>query len=761
MAKKDNNKYELERLENDLKAQGNRLESLIKLSNDTSFRERRKAISFNEFLNLCSRKPELIFRDIFQLFHDMIHHYVPSGIDEYMGDKESIGFLNYNFSQLFEEKVDDAFFADRLFANRLIKLFNSFRTGTQKNRIYLFEGPPGSGKSTFLKNLLYKLEEYTKSKEGVLYKTHWKIDIDKLKGIQKIEKIKQFKTSVGDTVKLDISERYLSFSCPNHDHPILQIPKQFRRTFLEELLPNNEFKKDLFTRTEYEWIFSEEPCSICNAIHHSLHNNIENPVDIYKMIYAKPVLFNRQLGEGISVFNPGDGIYRNLISNKKLQQKLDEFFDKTSIDFVHSYFAKTNNGIYALMDIKENNIERLQSLHGIISDGIHKVDLKEERVKSFFVGLINPTDKKHYEDIPSFKDRVITIKIPYVLDYNTEVRIYKEKFGAEIQKQFLPKVLENFAKIILATRLNTTTKSIKKWIPNPSKYSKFTDIDLLLLKMDIYTGKIPEWLKDEDIQKLTSSIRKEIISDAINEGLEGISGRLSINIFENLITQYKTNKELITQENIQKYIENNKWFKEKLPVGFIQSLEKSYDYNTLQEVKSSAYFYNKKEISDKISNYLFALNFDFGEKKKSPYTQQIVEISEEYLSQFEIEILNSDVTKIKRIQFRKKQQKDYIVQTLSQEMKIENKKLTDTTQFKELYKKYSKKLKENSLAPLFKNSSFRRAVSDYGTKEFNANDKKIRKIIEHIINNLVEKYHYDKKSSQQIILYLIDKKVQV
>jgi len=279
--------------------------------------------------------------------------------------------------------------------------------------------------------------------------------------------------------------------------------------------------------------------------------------------------------------------------------------------------------------------------------------------------------------------------------------------------------------------------------------------------MDIYTGKIPEWIKDEDVQKLTASIRSEIISDALNEGLNGISGRLSISIFENLIGKYKKSNKLITQENIQKFIEKNKWFKDKIPVGFIQSLEKSYDYNTLQEVKSSAYFFNKKEISDKILNYLFALNFDFGEKKKSPYTKQTIEISEDYLSQFEIEILESDVTKIKRIQFRKQQQKEYIVQTLSREIKMENKTITDTTQFKNLFKKYSKKLKESSLKPLFSNSSFRRAISDYGTKEFNANDKKMKKIIEHMIQNLIEKYHYDKESSQQIILYLIDKKLQI
>jgi len=56
--------------------------------------------------------------------------------------------------------------------------------------------------------------------------------------------------------------------------------------------------------------------------------------------------------------------------------------------------ALTNNGIYALMDIKDNNITRLLSLHGIISDGVHKVEHIEEKINTLFLGLVNPEDKK-------------------------------------------------------------------------------------------------------------------------------------------------------------------------------------------------------------------------------------------------------------------------------------------------------------------------------------------------------------------------------
>ncbi len=48
--------------------------------------------------------------------------------------------------------------------------------------------------------------------------------------------------------------------------------------------------------------------------------------------------------------------------------------------YLFSRYANTNNGIYALMDIKAHNKERFANLHGIISEGVHKVEeIEEER----------------------------------------------------------------------------------------------------------------------------------------------------------------------------------------------------------------------------------------------------------------------------------------------------------------------------------------------------------------------------------------------
>src|SRR5210317_1270091 len=154
------------------------------LNHSMSKFERRSSIPFEAFLSELVADPPVVIRNVFQIFHDMMKAYVGEGIEEYPDDPESIHYVLYDCTKLFVEGSDYPFFADRLFANRLISLVEALKRGAQQNKIYIFRGPPGCGKSTFLNNLLMKFEEYANTNAGLRYETVWHFDRKILKGFQ-------------------------------------------------------------------------------------------------------------------------------------------------------------------------------------------------------------------------------------------------------------------------------------------------------------------------------------------------------------------------------------------------------------------------------------------------------------------------------------------------------------------------------------------------------------------------------------------------
>jgi predicted Ser/Thr protein kinase len=719
----------------------------------------------------------------------MVKAYVGRGVDEYSDDPESIQYVNYDCSKLFVEGSDYPFFADRLFANRLVKVAEALKRGAQQNKIYIFEGPPGCGKSTFLNNLLMKFEEYANTEAGMRYETVWRFDRNILGSFTDyqdhpiFEKLSRLIDESSDNpAKSDpagnraesgnvspgyfddsympyLAEDFIEVPCPSHDNPILIIPKAHRREFFDDLFKNDEFKWNLSTEKEYEWVFKDNPCTICSSLYEALLCRLKDPKKVYEMLYARPYRFNRRLGEGISVFNPGDKTLRqNVLTNPILQNRINRLLkDSNEVKYIFSQYAKTNNGVYALMDVKSHNTERLIELHNIISEGVHKVDDIEESVESLLLAVMNPEDQKNIEGFQSFLDRIEYINIPYVMDLSTEVEIYRNIFGKHIDGHFLPRVLHNFARVIISTRLNTKSEAMLEWIGDPEKYRLYCDENLQLLKMEIYTGYIPKWLKEKDRKRLKAKRRRKIIAESEKEGRHGISGRDSIKMFNKFFSAYTKKNKLINMSDLCKFFSNlGKDHKSTIPQGFLDSLLRMYDYTILQEVKESLYYYNEEQIAREIQNYLFAINFEIGSVETCTYTGEKLEITEELLEAIEKRLLGNKVDKNQRLVFREETQKEYTTNTLTQEIIVEGLPMTETKIFVDMRDRYVYNLKEKVLDPFLENENFRRAIKDYDAEDFKTYDKRIRDDVTYLINNLCEKYRYSELGAKEVCIYVID-----
>ena len=734
--------------------------------------EQRAPIPFDEFLKVFMDKPKTVSRNVFHLFHDMIKEYLKEGTDEYPDDPESIHYVYYDCRKLFISESDHPFFADRLFANRLVNMVEALLRGTQQNKIYIFEGPHGSGKSTFLNNLLMKFEQYANLEENARYEVIWRLSRQQMATFAEHE-VNSFLDKLArllDEYELDQNQvlearnslsagEYIEIPCPSHDNPLLIIPRQHRRQFLDDLLEDNPVRGKIFTKKQYEWIFKNNPCTICSSIYQALLARTKSPADVFRMVYARPYRFNRRLGEGISVFTPGDKpLQRFVMSNEMLQGRINGLLrDSNAVKYICSNYAKTNNGVYALMDIKAYNVERLIELHNIISEGVHKVEELEENVDSLFLAVMNPEDIRDAQLFQSFSDRIEYIKISYVLDLNTEVEIYRNVFGRHVEDAFLPRVLHNFARVIISSRLNTRSEAMLEWIDDPARYSLFCDENLQLLKMEIYTGYIPPWLSEEDRNKLTAKVRRKIISESENEGDKGFSGRDSIKIFNEFYSTYARKDTLINMADLKSFFTKvYPEFTTMIPAGFLDSLLRMYDYTVLQAVKESLYYYNEEQIAREIQNYMFAVSFEPGTKVTCRFTREKLEIGEPFFEAIEFRLLGEGAEQEKRLEFRRATQKEYTAETLTQEIMAEGKDITATRLYNNLHARYIHNLKEKALDPFLENDNFRRAIKDYNREAFKTYDKRIRSDVGFLINNLCKKFGYPQKGAQEVCIYVID-----
>jgi len=736
--------------------------------------QRLKPVSFEEFLSILTAKPSQILRNVFQAFHDMIKCYVEEAEDTIAGDIDKFAFANYDCSRLFVEDSENPYFTDMLFANRFMKQMEYLRHGAQQNRIYIFYGPHGCGKSTFLNNLLKKFEIYSNTEEGCRYEIVWRLDRKTLqdkdpslfispfeKLIHYVEKKEEtgFSPEIKETLLTNTNADYIEVPCISHDNPFLAIPKEQRRAVLDELIKNDEFKWRLFTEKEYEWVFQEEVCTICSSIYHSLLERLGNPSEVFKMLYARPYHFNRRLGNGISVFNPGDRpLKQNVISNEMLQSRINSLFqDSNVISYLYSRFAKIHNGIYALMDIKAHNVDRMVELHNIISEGLHKVEDLEERVDSLFFALMNPEDKRNIRDFPSFEDRIQYIDIPYVLDVKTEVKIYYNIFGRHIEGSFLPMVLENFARIIICTRIGKKSQALAEWIKDPSKYKNFCDEQLMLLKMEMFSGHIPKWLKADDIKSLDHKMLKKIIAESEIYGKEGLSGRDAIKLFDQFYSKYAKENRFINMPDLCKFFDKlDDQPKRMIPRGFLASLLRMYDYSILQQVKESLYYYNEEQIAKDIKNYISAVTNELDSVINCIFTKEEFHVTEAFLESIENRLLSENMDKNRRDEIRNDVLKEYTTTTLTHEIMVEEKNITETRLFESLYERYVHNLKKRVLEPFIENENFRNAIKDFDTKKYKSHDKRIKKDVKFLLDNLCNKFDYTIQGANETCIYVID-----
>jgi hypothetical protein len=192
-----------------------------------------------------------------------------------------------------------------------------------------------------------------------------------------------------------------------------------------------------------------------------------------------------------------------------------------------------------------------------------------------------------------------------------------------------------------------------------------------------------------------------------------------------------------------------------VPDGFLDALRNMYNYQTLQEVKESLFYYNEQQIARDLQNYLFALNFEIGTAATAPTpaTSSRSPRRSWRASRSACSARRSATGAASSAprpsastpRARSPRRSCWAARTI-----------TETELYQSLRDRYVFHLKEKVLDPFLENANFRRALKDLGSEDFKTYDSKIQADVRYLIANLCDRFGYNETSAREVCLYVID-----
>jgi len=463
-----------------------------------------------------------------------------------------------------------AFFEDEFFGmdkviNQIVRYFYSASMGGEESRQVLYlVGPVGAGKSSLMEKLKAGLEQ-------------------------------------SDPI-------YCLKGCPMHEEPLHLVPHHLRE----------EFSKLLGVTIEGDL------CPVCRF---RLKNEFNKE---YEKFPVETVEFSIRSRRGIGVVPPVDPNNQDtsiLIGSEDIS-KLDLYSeDDPRVLSLNGAFNAGNRGIVEFIEVFKNETEYLHTMITATQEKMIPAPGKHSMI--YFDGVILAhSNEAEWEKFKAdhtneaILDRIVKVEVPYVLELDEEVKIYKKiiqrsKFTAHIA----PHTLEIASMFAILTRLQPTNKCD------------------LMTKLKLYNGE--EIVEKGYHQKIDV---EELREEAVNEGMSGISTRFVMKSIDNAISEAEHNcinpisireamiaqvKEMSLPDDVRKRY-----------LGFLQdTLHKEY-LDILEKEITKAFVHSYAEQAETLfQNYLdHAEAYVNRTKVKDPNTKEELEPDQKLLRSIEEQI---------------------------------------------------------------------------------------------------------------------------
>jgi predicted Ser/Thr protein kinase len=394
-----------------------------------SFARNRRVMSFGEYFSLFGTDAGRQVRSAAQYVRDVFDHFgteivrTPRGLQTHW--------------KLFDCPWDggkDALSGQEEVQAAVYRLVSNFAREGRTNRLILLHGPNGSAKSTFVASLQRAMEHYSTLDEGALHRFNWIFPSQKLtKG--GIGFGGSFEASGGTPETYAyLEDEFIESKIADEmrDHPLLLIPRGKRRELIEQRLAR-EIKSG-FRPADYllRGDLSHRNRQIFEALLSSYHGDLAK---VLRHVQIERFFVSRRYRQAAATVEPQlavDARSRQLTMDRSLASLPPALQSLTLYEY-QGELVDGNRGVIDFADLLKRPLESYKYLLGTVEQGRVSLDVASLELDTIFIGSSNEGYLSAFKEVPefqSFKGRMELVRVPYLLDYKVEQRIYEAQIRA-------------------------------------------------------------------------------------------------------------------------------------------------------------------------------------------------------------------------------------------------------------------------------------------------------------------------------------------
>jgi predicted Ser/Thr protein kinase len=466
------------------------------------FETTRRLLSFDEWFELVCNEPTVHARNAAQYVRDAFSHFGRRDVRTPSGQVSRW--------RLFDTEFDGwhRLVGQEEAQNELYEAVEGFVRLGRSNKMLLLHGPNGSAKSTMLEALQRALEVYSRTDKGALYRFSWVFPNRKeMSGGIGFGNPEGLRDALGEETfaKLGSDEIDARMADEQKDHPIYLVPVAQRRRVLEDVCAAHpDF---VISDAVLYGELSHRNRKIFDALLTGYKGDLRK---VLQHVQVERFFASRQYRAALVTVEPKQTVDARSypVTGDSAFGSLPPAVGGQGLFAVQGDLVDANRGFVNFSDLLKRPYEHYKYLLTATESGSVALDHLVLNLDMLFTGSANDLDLLEFRalrsgEYQSFRARLELIRVPFLLDFRVERKIYQEQVGDILRGVHVaPHVTRILALWGVMTRLRR---------PDPSVYSSKIEEALGRLtpieKADLYAyGRVPRGLSAEEAREMLAAV---------------------------------------------------------------------------------------------------------------------------------------------------------------------------------------------------------------------------------------------------------------